>query len=196
MNDRKVLLTDVDGCLVDWFSSFKTFAENKLGRQFHGLPSKFYLFEYLGISEDEARALVHEFNGFCPEFSRIPPCRKAEIYLPMIKEMGYDIIAVSACSGNDNTVRMRTNNLKDVFGDIISEIHCVGTIPAKKRILERHEGTFWVEDNVEPSRIGADLGHKSLILRYLYNTHMENDHPDITWVDDWSTIIKIIEDSI
>lgn len=189
----RFFLTDADGVLLDWVSGFRVRAEKKLRRKIEGYPKKFNrLGEWIGETEKVAYEMIYDFNDNDPEFENIRPYKDAVDYLETIKKLGYNIIVISACGKKSETAQKRINNLKNIYGDIFTKIHCVGNSLDKEKILKKYPKSFWIEDTINPALQGFNAGHKTIMLRHLYNRIDEIHHPELTWVDDWSEIFEII----
>ena len=194
MTQSKILLIDVDDCSIEWRPSFKKFAELQLNKELSAVSKEFYLNNWLGLSEKDTRELVNDFNDYHEDFENLPSYRKSEIYLPKIKtDLGYNISVITACSDKPETKVRRTKNLVNLFGDIFTDIHCVKDSPSKKGILEKYNPTFWIDDHYGNARMGANLGHKSYLIRQPYNIHYEKIDKEINFIDDWEQIYNILQ---
>lgn len=190
----KQLLIDCDEVLLDWIPVFQNFAENKLGRKFVGYPVQYTLSDWMGVSSEERIETILEFNNHHEDFAHLPAFKKSEIYLPLIKNLGYELVVITACSPHPQAQEKRNRNLQSVFGDIFADVIYVENSGAKNEVLKKYEPTIFIEDNFDNAKMGADIGHESFVIRQPYNTMYESHNYDsITFVDDWCHIFKILK---
>jgi FMN phosphatase YigB (HAD superfamily) len=186
------LLLDCDGVLFDWVGGFARYAKKVLEKDLDPAgPSDFNLSSWIGCSEDELHDLVSGFNkgdgGFFGTLNPLPGARET---LLAAHAQGRAMTIITACSTDPEVVSQRKKNLNDVFGDIFKDIHIVDFTTSKRDILSQFKNVSWVEDKAENALLGAELGHKSYLIRASHNIKYEGQmaHPLLTWVDGWSCI--------
>ena len=182
----KYFLTDCDEVLLNWFAGLTDY----LNKYYPG--TKLDISQYsLGLPKEFSEKVVDEFNTSV-EFESIPPLRDAVEYAKKITDLGYKFVAITTCLGDDNTRRMRENNLYDIFGkDAFHEVHCLKIGTSKLHTLQQYEPTFWVDDKLKHCESGVKAGHKSFQMIHEYN---ENDKrpPYIPAVKTWKEIYEYI----
>lgn len=188
--NNKPLLVDCDGVLLDWLGGFTFFVEKKQNLTLcKAGPQTFDLSEWLGCSKDEMIALINAFNsgedGF---FGQLRPLPLAVESLQAAYSIGRPIHVITSVSKQPEVIAQRKSNLITVFGDIFTEINCIGLHSSKQEHLARHQDATWVEDHYDNATVGAKAGHTSYLLRTSYNLRHEADCDTLIWVDDWSQI--------
>lgn len=179
----KTLLTDVDDVLLNYMDSYKRYVEH-CGYSFrYEEPVQWDLTHWV---DGPWKELIKEFNS-SKYFSQLEPFPDA---VRAIKELKYEykIIAISACSKDSRHLRER--NLKDVFGDAISDIHLVDLGISKYEILSSMPKSIWVEDRMEGAIDGMLCGHNTFLMNRSHNLYQE--HPEVKKVDSWDEILKLI----
>lgn len=186
------LVIDCDGVALDFLRGFIPAAEEKLGRTFDKSgPDDFNLSNWLGVTEEEVGSMIGEFNsGVGGHFSKLPPVDGAVAALQAAHAQGRIISMITACSTSQIAISMREQNLLDVFGDIFQEIHFVDLKASKRPQLELYKDVVWVEDKWQNALLGAEIGHKSYLIRESHNVEKEAtvQHANLTWVDGWAEI--------
>lgn len=157
---EKIILTDVDGVLLNWLDPFSDWCLERYGYErvaLHGRVEK-----QIAIPEDVCPIeLGREFNrtGWIGD---LPPLGDAVKYVrKMYEEHGIRFLVISALGECRHAKRLRIQNLNEVFGaKVFTEVHCVKDSASKEVILERFEGTgmYWLEDSPANAEMGGALG--------------------------------------
>lgn len=186
------LLLDCDGVLLDWVGGFMRYAKYAIGKDLDPKgPSDFNLCSWIECSEAELRQMIAEFNGGAGGFfGTLDPLPGAREALQAAHAQGRAMTIITACSTDPEIISERKKNLTDTFGDIFKEIHFVDFLGSKRDLLSQFENVSWVEDKAENALLGAELGHKTYLIRSSHNLKYEGQmaHPLLTWVDGWSCI--------
>lgn len=191
----KLILTDVDEVLLEWGPAFERWVvstgrfkipENVALRDVYNIEA------WLGIPLETTRKLIAEFNLLPEEFSDLKPYKDALHWVPMLKRMGYDFVAITACAADPWTRETRRANLERYFPGVFGTIHCVGLGASKYNTLERYRGTWWVDDKPSHCADGAKLGHKSFMITRSYN--LNDDRDGVKRVNGWGEIFNCITD--
>jgi len=172
---HKVILTDADGVLLNWGYAFDVWmtekgytAENKL---------EYNVGTIYGITKEESRKLVREFNESA-HMGFVPPLRDAIQYVRKLhEEHGYVFHLITSMSKDENAQKLRTMNIKKLFGETaFTKFIYLDTGADKDEVLAKYEGTdyTWVEDKVENAIAGAKVGLDSIVMEHGYNMHDEN----------------------
>lgn len=164
---KPIILTDVDGVLVDWFSRLPYFLKKK------GLPYERAVAMYAhghwqtieeltGLPTPEAEALVDEYaRSKYMEF--LSPYKDALIAVNNLKHH-YDFVAVTAISESDECYERRKANLDFWFPNAFTGLHCVGSGGDKQATLAKYEPTIWIDDTPKHISEGLRAGHKCIRL--------------------------------
>lgn len=171
---HKVILTDADGVLLNWGYAFDVWmtekgytAENKL---------EYNVGTIYDITKEESRKLVREFNESA-HMGFVPPLRDAIQYVRKLhEEHGYVFHLITSMSKDENAQKLRTMNIKKLFGEtaFVKFIY-LDTGADKDEVLSKYKGTgyTWVEDKVENAIAGDKFGLDSIVMEHGYNMNNE-----------------------
>jgi uncharacterized HAD superfamily protein len=186
-NKKPILLTDVDGVLLDWVKTFGEYAKAQGYNLRQEHPTTWEMTEWFGADIDTIRRLITEMNS-SKIFAEIPPFEDAMKVLPKLAEK-YDLVAITCCSDDATTVARRKKNLEVLKVDF-KDVHCLKFTESKKDLLSSYHTTLWVEDRFEGAKSGVETGHKSFLINRPYNLH--ENHDEIVKVDSWHQIQKFL----
>jgi len=190
----KYILTDIDDTILKFADAFQDWLE-KHGYHNKGRIRDGYTIEKaLGCSPEEADKLIIKFSEDEDHMPFLQPEPDAAEVIPVLHDMGYKFVAISACVNSDSTIRSRHTNLKNVFGNVHwHDVHCVGLHQPKINHLKMYKNTWWVEDNAKHALRGAEIGHHTFLLDRAYNSHIDikdNPHRVKSWHDIFDHIVK------
>jgi FMN phosphatase YigB (HAD superfamily) len=191
---NKIILTDVDGCLLDWEWAFAVWMEE------HGFSKKEgHQFEYdigrrYGIDHEQGKKLIKLFNESAA-IGFLPPLRDAMYYVKRLhEEHGYVFHCITSLSTDVNAKKLRIMNLQKLFGKTaFDSVVCLDTGADKNYALEEYanSGLWWIEDKPENADVGFNMGLKSILVEHGHNMHHECPYPV---VKNWKEIYSIITD--
>lgn len=187
-----MILTDVDGVLLDWFAGFRRHLENKDIEVKDGDPSDWSMTDWINLPSHKIKKEIEHFNGSYA-FRYLPHYVPARSQLQKLHKAGHKIVAVTSCSDDPRVHKMRTENLEALFGPIFDEIHCLPLMGDKTEILSRYPSAYWVEDSLHGAHAGIAAGHRTFLLNKNYNQGTI-DHR-IERVEDWYEIYERIENT-
>lgn len=191
---EKILLTDIDETVLQWVDPFFNWVETELGINHNRDPNVFEFKDALGCeTSDESNAIIRQFNNTY-HFGQLDPYPHAKEVIEQLQKEGWEFIAISTCSYSETTQSLREENIKRVFGNAFSEIHCIEYDVGKNATLERFDGTWWVEDNAHWAQSALQYNHKPIIITQPYNATF--DHPEIPRVTDWREIYQMVSNSV
>ena len=174
---EKLILSDVDGCILDWSDQFHRWMAYKgHQRQEPDMPVYYQETQY-GLSRMEARRQVSEFLG-AAWMMGWPAYKDARQGVARLVEAGYRFHAITAIDDDPYVTQLRMMNLQDLFGkDAFVELTCVGFDADKTHALEpyRDSGFYWCEDKIENAVLGADMGLNSILLEHLYSKDFQDN---------------------
>ena len=191
-NLDKVILTDVDGVLLNWEYAFKVWIER------HGYKLREDVMEYdvadrYGITKEKSKELVRFFNESAA-IGFLPPLRDAMYYVDLLhRKHGYVFHAITSLSTDPSAGKLRAENLSKLFGETVFEkVLCIDTGADKDEALlpYKDSGLFWIEDKVENAELGNAFGLSSILMEHGHN--MNHNNPDIPIVKNWKEIYEII----
>jgi len=181
---HKVVLTDIDGVVLNWGYAFDVWMKQKGYRVSN--PNAYAIDEIYGIPRDIGKQLVRDFNESAA-IGFLPPLRDAMHYIKKLhEEHGYVFHAITSLSKNQNAQKLRTKNLKKLFGKTAFEKFIyLDTGADKDEVLRDYEGTdyVWIEDKIENAECGAKFGLDSILMEHGFNMHNEEFPLMHSWRD-------------
>lgn len=190
-NRKDLILTDVDGVLLDWETKFTEWMETK---GFRPEPDQFSYEMNLrfGMKKHKIKELIREFNdsawiGF------LNPLHDAVYGVQVLKDAGWRFGAITSLSEDVYSGQLRERNLAQIFGeDTFEFVTCIDTGADKDNELLPYQdsGLYWIEDKPENALLGADLGLKTILMRHKHNANFHDDR--IKVVDNWTQIVNTI----
>ena len=190
---ENVILTDVDGVLLNWEYAFAIWMEQHGFEPVPGGTLNYKIGERYNISNNQGHKLIKMFNESAA-IGFLPPLRDAMHYVKLLHERhGYVFHAITSLSLNLNAGKLREMNLCKLFGETVFEkVVCLDTGADKDEALEKYKdtGCFWVEDKPENAELGNKLGLSSILMEHGFNMHYY--HNDIPIVKNWREIYDII----
>lgn len=191
----KIILTDVDGVLLDWETAFEDYAEAR-GYVFNEKQRIVYsMGEQLGITHEQARQLISDFNH-SEEFGRIEPWLDSVEYVKRFKDEGWKFIAITTAGEHPDTWPLRRKNLDAVFGvGAIDELYVLPLAGDKGVELVKYKdsGLFWIEDKPSNAVLGYQYGLNPLLMSTFHNQRYLGGAPR---VNTWKDIYRIINDTV
>lgn len=177
VRNKKVILTDVDGVLLDWEEGFTVWMSH------HGHePVKDYKLMYkigdrYGISNNEGHRMVKLFNESAA-IGFLPPLRDAQYYVKLLAEKhGYRFLAVTSLSTDEYAKELRVRNLNKLFGDVFVDVICLDTGADKDDVLaelaKKYAGNWWIEDKPENVVAGFDVGFRGILVEHGHNMNQK-----------------------
>lgn len=189
---EKIILTDVDGVLLNWIDSFERWMIR------HGYEvkeaSRYCLGEYFGIPIKEVLEHIAVFNESA-EMGKLGPFRDALKYVRKLhKEHGYVFHCITAICPDVAVREARRKNLEQLFGkESIERLECVGLQGSKYMILSEYSdsGLPWIEDHASNAEIGHDLGLNAIIMDHGYNRDSKYENK-LKRVSNWKEIYDLL----
>lgn len=188
--NKKIILTDADGVLLDWEFAFDVWMKqhgfNKVDALKYNVGTRY------GIETDQGKKLIRIFNESA-HMGFLPPLRDAMFYVKRLhEEHGYIFHCITSLSKDENAQELRRMNLRKLFGETAFEKFIfLDTGADKDEVLEQYRDTgyYWIEDKIVNAQVGHDLGLKSLLVEHGHN--MDNPTP-FPKVKNWKEIYNII----
>jgi len=189
----KIILTDADGCLLDWEWAFNVWMQEHGFTEVPGSKLNYDMSIRYGIPREQVVKLIRIFNESAA-IGFLPAHRDAMFYVKRLhEEHGYTFHCITSLSLDPNAQRLREMNLQKLFGKTAFErIVCLDTGAHKDEALEEYEGTglYWIEDKSENAECGYKYGLNSLLIEHGHNMH--HYHPGVTLVKNWKHIYEIV----
>lgn len=190
--DKKIILADADGVLLDWAAAFDHWMESEHGHkkqpdgdEMYGIGPRF------NISSDLGFLHVCEFNN-STEILAIRPLRDAVEYVGRLHELGYVLHVITSISSDPRAYEFRKLNLETIFGHAVERLVCLDTGADKDQALSEYAGSglYWIEDKIANADAGHRLGLRSILVDHEYNqTDRRLPYPRVsTWQEIYDLI--------
>ena len=194
MKKDRIILTDVDGVLLDWEFAFHTWMEEHGHTAQDGHKLVYSVAKRFGISRANSKKLTEFFNESA-SIGFLPPLRDSMYYVKKLhQEHGYMFHAITSLSKNPHAVKLREQNLAKLFGSSAFErVTCLDTGADKDDALKKYKSTncIWIEDKIANAEVGLKLGLRSIIMEHGHNMHYEGEAPLVkNWKEIYNLIIK------
>jgi len=190
----RIVLTDVDGTIIDWIQGFKSFMHSKGLEEIPGTEHKYYLNKRYPISFEEALVHVTEFNE-SKYLADLQPMKKSVEFIKKLNEKHrFRFVAITSVGDHPNTLYYRKQNLEKHFGQVFNEIRCLTLTTSKFYELSRwaNSDLFWIEDHFRQAEAGYEVGLKSILMNDPTNEQFETTL--FPRVNDWEEIYHMICD--
>lgn len=190
----KIILTDVDGVLLDWNTGFDKFMNFYQIQQIMDQSNRYSLGKRYGQPRHFVDKMVVEFNQ-SERNEVLEPLADAVEYVSKLSEEGYRFIAITNVGSDPLSKQRRAKNLMDVFGDVFKGVICLGVGESKYLTLSRWEnsGFHWIEDKFTNALDGHSLGLNSILVDAEYNKDFSTTRfPRVSSTTPWKEIYKIV----
>lgn len=195
MIKEKVILTDVDGVLLDWEFAFHVWMEKHGHTPIEDHKILYSIAKRFNITKEHSNRLVSIFNESA-SIGFLPPLRDAVYYVRQLHEKhGYVFHAITSLSSDPYAGKLREKNLEKLFGpNIFEKVICLPTGEDKDYALEAYRGTgcWWIEDKILNAEAGLKVGLRSIILEHKHNMKYTGD---AYLAKNWEDIYGVITSS-
>ena len=193
--DKKMILTDCDGVLLNWEAGFITWMAQKGHNKVDA--DEYDVAKAYGLEKTFAKNLVKEFNNSA-WMGHLPALRDARSGVAKLIDNGYSFMMVTSLSLDKYAKKARVKNLQNIFGKDVfnaSNVVCLDTGADKDEALAKYveSGLYWIEDKTENAVLGADMGLKTILINHGHNQTCEDSR--ITRVANWAEICSLILES-
>jgi len=187
-----LILTDVDGVLLNWEFAFDMWMGEHGHKKQEGYQFKYDIGKRYGIDKDTGKKLIKTFNESAA-IGFLPPLRDAIHYVRKLhEEHGFVFHAITSLSLDRNAGRLRRMNLEKLFGEtVFEEIVCLDTGADKDDALEKYRDSdlYWLEDKIDNAELGKKIGLRSILVEHGHNMDYKGGIPV---VKNWREIHDII----
>jgi len=193
MKKDKIILTDIDGVILDWEEGFSVWMEHHGHNKTEGYQYVYSIGDRYGLTREQGNKLVKQFNESAA-IGFLPPLRDAQYFVKKLHEQHqYKFIAITSLSLDPYAKYLRERNLKKLMGDAFIEVVCLDTGADKDEILAeygaKYPGNYWIEDKPENVNWGIDAGLNGILIEHGHNMDYTG-HANV--VKDWKEIYDII----
>lgn len=188
-SNEKLILTDVDGVLLDWIGGFEYYMNSTYGLRTID-DTSYALDRRFGVPKENELALIQDFNH-SPAIGQLNPFRDAVEYVGKLKADGYKFIVITSLSKHDESCAWRIENLRRVYGDdTFADYVFLDIGEHKNDALAKFEGTGlpWIEDLPKNAMDGHRIGLDTYLVNHSYNADFDADTHRLRRVNNWSEI--------
>ena len=191
---ERIILTDCDGCILDWEFGFHTWMES----HGHTLKNKdvYKMVEAYDLSSKTASNLVRTFNESAA-IGFLPPLRDAQYFIKKLHEQHrYQFICITSLSEDPHAQKLREKNLSKIFGpNTFKEVICLDCGADKDEALakaaKKYPSAFWIEDKMTNVEEGINNGLRGILVEHGHNMNYKGDaFVGKTWEDIYNYIIE------
>jgi FMN phosphatase YigB (HAD superfamily) len=194
----KVILTDVDGVILDWEAGFHEWMEDAGHRPVEGHEDMHGMHLRFDMERSTAHNMVRQFNESAA-IGFLRPLRDAVQGMQELASMGYRFEIITALGLNRHAQTLRYQNLSYVLGPAVKfHVYYVDTAAPKTEILnemgQRYPGHWWIEDSPQNARDGIRAGLRSILIRHPFNEGYKMKCPRVYGWDEIVNLVKIDEE--
>ena len=201
---NRIILTDVDGVLLEWENHFTQWMLNRHYFADNGdkiypyklLPDKqntYEMAERFGLTIPEIRKEIREFNKSAWMGTQLP-MPNSQTWVKLLHAEGWTLIPITSQTSDIPAQLLRKKRLGELFGDhVFTNYHILDTGADKNSALSEFHGTglYLIEDKPKNALCGLEYGLKPILIDHPYNRDFS--HPDITRVNNWKDIHDITQ---
>lgn len=192
---RRILL-DADGVLLNWFGGFAAFASRTLDIELDPATLRSYsMTAWLGEHGHRAGELIVAFNGSAEHgFDRLQALPGAVEAVAALREAGFELHVITSCTDDPEVMRLREQNLRDIFGDAFESVICLPMNADKEAVLAAHPPSVWIDDHWPNLDAGRAAGHHAVIFHAPYNAARADEGPDdYPRLHDWASLLRLLD---
>ena len=188
----RIILTDVDGVLLEWENHFERWMLTKGYEQKEGKENVYSMEKRYGLYREDKEALIEEFNRSA-WMGNQEPLPNSQTWVKLLHAEGWTFIPITSQTTDIPAQELRKRRLRELFGGTVFEnFFILDTGADKDSALAEFHGTglWWVEDKPENALAGLNYGLKPLLIDHGYNRKFK--HQKIMRVKDWKHIYKVV----
>ena len=180
MSRLKILLTDIDGVVLDWQQHFNDYLDKYYPGQELFDPTVF-------AQGEETGKIIKEFNNTA-WIGFLKPWKDSVQVLTEFKNAGWHIFGCTSMGTDPYANALRKKNIENLMPDVFARVDIIPFMEPKGHWLSqwRGSGAVWVEDKWSNAILGADMGIKTFLMKQSYNS--KHDYQGVEKVDNWRQI--------
>ena len=180
---NRIILTDVDGVLLEWEQHFSDWMlqrsyYNDKGKKIYpytlldGKENTYEMAERFGLTIPQIRKEIREFNKSAWMATQ-SPMPDSQTWVKLLHAEGWTLIPITSQTSDIPAQEVRKKRLTELFGDIFYNYHILDTGQDKDSVLaEFHNtGLYFVEDKPKNALAGLNFGLKPILIAVSY-THL------------------------
>ena len=189
---NRIILTDVDGVLLEWENHFTKWMISRGAKLKNEFKAEYDMQRRFVDATEDIKLAIREFNKSAWMGTQ-PPMPESQTWVKLLHAEGWTFIPISSQTSDIPAQELRKRRLEELFGEYaFYNFHILETGQDKDDVLAEFHGTglWWIEDKWTNAYAGLKYGLKPLFIDHPYNR--EYSHPDITRVNNWQDIHKIV----
>ena len=189
---ERIILTDVDGVLLEWEDHFKKWMNAKGYKELENTDTAYDMSVRYSIHKDHGSELIREFNKSA-WMSTQSPMPDSQTWVKLLHAEGWTFIPITSQTSDIPAQELRKKRLAELFGDtVFTNYFILETGDHKDAALAEFHGTglWWIEDKWSNVIKGLEYGLKPLLYNHDYNQGLT--HENVIRVNNWEHIYKII----
>ena len=164
-NKPKILLTDLDGVYIDWFSGFVSYMKSIGYTATAGVPTIYNMTDIFPMLKKPWEH-IKDFQQ-SQFYAELKPYEDAKKVYKELYDAGVQIFAITSCGTESETVRMRRDFI-DAQG-IFTDAMMLGLGESKLDALRHFNTGVFIDDLPAMVVDGTKAGHTSLLKTMPYN---------------------------
>jgi len=192
----RIILTDVDGVLLEWENHFASWMSTKGYQQKPGKEKLYAMDKRYGLTKKKKEELIKEFNNSAWMSTQIP-LPDSQTWVKLLHAEGWTFIPITSQTSDIPAQELRKRRLQDLFGGTVFEnFFILDTGADKDSALAEFHGTglWWIEDKPENALLGLEYGLRPLLVDHSYNRKFK--HPNVKRVSNWKEIRTVINSDV
>ena len=203
ISNNRIILTDVDGVLLEWENHFTKWMlqrsyyndDDEIIYPYKLLPNNentYEMAERFGLTISEIRKEIREFNK-SSWMATQSPMPDSQTWVKLLHAEGWTFIPITSQTSDIPAQQVRKKRLQELFGEeTFKNYFILDTGMDKDSALAEFHGTglYWVEDKPKNALAGLDYGLKPILIDHPYNENF--NHDKIIRVNNWKQIHEII----
>ena len=189
---NRIILTDVDGVLLEWENHFTKWMISRGAKLKNEFKAEYDMQRRFVDATEDIKLAIREFNKSAWMGTQ-PPMPESQTWVKLLHAEGWTFIPISSQTSDIPAQELRKRRLEELFGEYaFYNFHILETGQDKDNVLAEFHGTglWWIEDKWTNALAGLKYGLKPLFIDHPYNR--EYSHPDITRVNNWKQIHEIV----
>ena len=188
----RIILTDVDGVLLDWDNHFAQWMRQKGFKKLKNTDNVYNIDLKYGIHKDLKDELIREFNKSAWMGTQ-QPMPDSQTWVKLLHAEGWTFIPITSQTSDIPAQELRKRRLSELFGNTVFENYFIlETGEHKDSALAEFHGTYlwWIEDKWTNAKKGLSYGLRPIIYTHSYNQNFHNKK--IVRVSNWQQIYKVV----
>lgn len=174
MNNKQLLLSDIDGVVADWLDGFIKYCESIGHKALHNKPLEFGMSDIFPTLEKPWEHIMdYQHSKYYKGIKAYPEAVK--VYNKLY-DMGVEIVFVTSCGLTPEIIEARTQMMQSEFNGKFHDIEFLELGASKKEILKKYPSAVFIDDQMKVAIEGYETGHKSFIKDMSYNRNEENEN--------------------